>query len=103
LILNAKARWPNKPLWFTETSGPPVRWKQEEWFWWMLAEVQLANHAGADIPVFTWAPAISMYDWVDETKHLANGIWVLEQDGTRVPNGKMLEVIELARSYGYLK
>jgi len=103
LILNAKKRWSDKPLWFTETSGPPVGWKQEEWFWWMMAEVRLANQEGADIPVFTWAPAISMYDWVDETKHLANGIWVLEADGKRVPNRKMPEAIALARSYGYLK
>jgi hypothetical protein len=54
LILNAKNRWPDKPLWFTETSGPPLGWKQEEWFWWMLAETRLANDAGADIPVFNF-------------------------------------------------
>lgn len=103
LILNAQKRWPDKPLWFTETSGPPVGWQQTEWFWWMLAETRLANHAGANIPVFTWAPAISMFDWFDERKHLPNGIWKLEADGTRVPNGKMLEAIALARQYGYLR
>lgn len=102
LILNAKKRWPDKPLWFTETSGPPSGWKQTEWFWWMLAETRLANLAGADIPVFTWAPAISMYDWVDETRHLANGIWIIQPDGTRTPNGKMPEAIRLAREYGYI-
>ncbi|MCA0458126.1 MAG: glycoside hydrolase family 5 protein [Chloroflexi bacterium] len=103
LFLNAKTRWPDKPLWFTETSGPPVGWQQTEWFWWMLAETRLANNEGADISAFTWAPAISMYDWVDETLHLANGIWILEADGKRVPNGKMPEAIALARSYGYIK
>jgi hypothetical protein len=103
LILNAQKRWPDKPLWFTETSGPPTGWQQAEWFWWMLAETRLANIAGADIPVFTWAPAISMYDWVDETKHLANGIWVIEADGRRTPNGNMQAAIDLARSYGYLR
>lgn len=103
LFLNAKARWPDKPLWFTETSGPPVGWQQTEWFWWMLAETRLANQEGAGIDVFTWAPAISMYDWVDETLHLANGIWILETDGQRVPNGKMPEAIALARQYGYIK
>ena len=102
LFLNARKRWQNKPIWFTETSGPPEGWQQSEWFWWMLAETRLANLEGADIPVFTWAPALSMYDWEDETKHLANGIWKLESDGSRVPNGNMLEAIELARQYGYL-
>ena len=103
LILNAKKRWPDKPFWFTETSGPPFGWQQAEWFWWMLAETRLANLEGAGIPVFTWAPAISMYDWVDETKHLPNGIWVLEADGRRVPNGMIVEAITLARQYGYIR
>lgn len=103
LILNARQRWPDKPLWLTETSGPPVGWRQTEWFWWMLAETRLANLERADIPVFTWAPTISMYDWVDETKHLPNGIWILDKDGQRLPNGKMLEAIQLAREYGYLR
>jgi hypothetical protein len=101
-LLDAKKRWTEKPLWFTETSGPPTGWQQTEWFWWMLAETRLANLAGAKIPVFTWAPAISMYDWFDEKKHLKNGIWVIEQDGRRTPNSKMLEAIDLARQYGYL-
>ncbi len=103
LFLNARDRWPDKPIWFTETSGPPEGWQQTEWFWWMLAETRLANLSGADIPVFTWAPALSMFDWEDPTKHLPNGIWKLEPDGKRVPNGKMLEAIELARAYGYLR
>lgn len=103
LIMNARQRWPDKPLWLTETSGPPEGWQQTEWFWWMLAEVRLANQQGAGIPVFTWAPALSMYDWVDETKHLANGIFILNPDGTRQPNGKMPDAIRLAREYGYLR
>ena len=79
LLLEARRRWADKPIWLTETSGPPKGWKQEEWFWWMLAEVRLANHDGAGIPVFTWAPTISMYDWVDETLHLPNGVWVIAE------------------------
>lgn len=102
LFLNARRRWQDKPIWFTETSGPPVGWQQTEWFWWMLAETRLANLYGAGIPVLTWAPALSMYDWVDETKHLPNGIWRLEPDGTRVPNDNMLEAIAHARASGYL-
>lgn len=102
LLLNARRRWPDKPLWLTETSGPPRGWKQEEWFWWMLAELRLANSEGADVGVFTWAPAISMYDWVDETKALPNGVWLVAPDGTRSPNGHMLEAISLARELGYL-
>lgn len=102
LALNAKKRWPDKPLWFTETSGPPFGWRQTEWFWWMLAETRLANLSDANIPVFTWAPAISMYDWVKEERHLPNGIWIVQPDGTRAPNGRMLEAIALAREYGYL-
>lgn len=102
LFLNARQRWQHKPLWFTETSGPPKGWQQTEWFWWMLAETRLANIYGANIPVFTWAPALSMYDWVDETKHLPNGIWKLLPDGQRVPNGKMLDAIARAREYGYI-
>jgi hypothetical protein len=103
LLLNARKRWSDFPLWLTETSGPPRGWQQTEWFWWMLAEVRLANAEGADIPVFTWAPTISMYDWVDEQKHLANGIWVIGKNGERIPNGYMLEAIDMARSLGYLR
>jgi hypothetical protein len=103
LIVNAQKRWPNKELWITETSGPPRGWKQSEWLWWMLAETRLAMLEGVHIPVFTWAPVISMYDWVDETVQLHNGVWAIdERDGSRVPNGNMLEAIALARSYGYL-
>lgn len=102
LLLNARKRWPDIPLWLAETSGPPRGWQQTEWFWWMLAETRLANLEGAGIEVFTWAPAISMYDWVDEKRHLPNGIWIIDADGKRVPNGRMIDAIELARSYGYL-
>jgi hypothetical protein len=102
LLMNAQKRWPHKPLWVTETSGPPTGWQQAEWFWWMLAETRLALSSGADIDVFTWAPAISMYDWVDETIQLHNGIWVLDENGQRLPNGKMPQAIELARQYGYI-
>ena len=102
LLINAKKRWPTKQLWFTETSGPPTGWKQAEWFWWMLAETRLAAMSGVNVPVFTWAPAISMYDWVDETVQLHNGIWIIDEDGKRLPNGKMLQAIELARQYGYI-
>lgn len=104
LIVNAKRRWGDKPLWFTETSGPPTGWQQNEWFWWMLAEVRLANLEGADIPVFTWAPTISMYDWDDETLQLHNGVWIIdESDGSRQPNDKMIEALALAREFGYLR
>jgi hypothetical protein len=102
LLMNAQKRWPNKTLWVTETSGPPTGWQQAEWFWWMLAETRLALLSGAKVDVFTWAPAISMYDWVDETMQLHNGIWVLDENGQRLPNGKMLQAIELARQYGYI-
>lgn len=102
LLLNAQKRWPNKSLWVTETSGPPTGWQQAEWFWWMLAETRLALLGGANIEVFTWAPAISMYDWVDETLQLHNGIWILDENGQRLPNGKMPQALELARQYGYL-
>lgn len=102
LFLNARKRWQDKPIWFSETSGPPKGWQQNEWFWWMLAETRLANQQGADIPIFTWAPALSMYDWWDETLHLPNGIYRIEADGKRVPNGKMLEAIALARELGYI-
>jgi hypothetical protein len=103
LIRNAQQRWPHKSLWLTETSGPPVGWAQTEWFWWMMAEVRLAIMAGVKIPVFTWAPAISMYDWIDETVQLANGIWTIQDDGSRLPNGHMVDAIQLARSYNYLR
>lgn len=102
LLVNAQQRWPTKPLWVTETSGPPTGWQQAEWFWWMLAETRLARMSGASIDVFTWAPAISMYDWVDETLQLENGIWVIGENGQRLPNGKMLDAIALARQYGYI-
>src|SRR5690349_15795752 len=102
LLINAQKRWPTKQLWVTETSGPPTGWQQAEWFWWMLAETRLAMLSGVNIPVFTWAPAISMYDWVDEKEQLHNGIWILDEDGKRLPNGKILQAIELARQYGYL-
>jgi hypothetical protein len=103
LIERAHQRWQGKPLWLTETSGPPRGWQQNEWFWWMMAEVRLAQMNGIDLPVFTWAPTISMYDWVYEQRQLHNGIWKIAPDGTRIPNGLMLEAIALARSYGYLK
>jgi hypothetical protein len=103
LLLNARKRWADKPLWLTETSGPPHGWRQTEWFWWILAEIRLANLEGAGIPVFTWAPAISMYDWFKEQRHLPNGIWKIMPDGRRIPNGKMIEAIQLAREYGYLQ
>lgn len=102
LLMNAQKRWPTKQLWVTETSGPPTGWQQAEWFWWMLAETRLAALSGVNVPVFTWAPAISMYDWVDETLQLQNGIWLLDKDGKRLPNGKIVQAIELARQYGYL-
>lgn len=102
LLVNAQKRWPTKQLWVTETSGPPTGWQQTEWFWWMLAETRLAMMSGANIAVFTWAPAISMYDWIDEQQQLHNGIWIIDEDGRRLPNGKMLQAIELARQYGYL-
>jgi hypothetical protein len=102
LIIRAQERYPDKPIWLTETSGPPRGWKQTEWFWWMMAEVRLAQFSGIDIPVFTWAPVISMYDWLDEQRQLHNGIWKITGDGSRVPNGHMLRAIKLARSYGYL-
>jgi hypothetical protein len=102
LLMNAQKRWPNKSLWVTETSGPPTGWQQAEWLWWMLAETRLALLSGANIEVFTWAPAISMYDWVDETLQLHNGIWILDENGQRLPNGKMPQALELARQYGYL-
>jgi hypothetical protein len=103
LLINAQKRWPDKQLWITETSGPPAGWQQAEWFWWMLAEARLAAIHGIDIPVFTWAPAISMYDWVDEEVQLHNGIWIIDETGHRVPNGKMLEAIHLARQVGYIE
>jgi len=102
LLINAQKRWSNKKLWVTETSGPPTGWEQAEWFWWMLAETRLAALSGVNVPVFTWAPAISMYDWVDEKLQLHNGIWILDDDGQRIPNGKMLQAIDLARQYGYI-
>ncbi len=103
LILNARRRWADKPIWITETSGPVTGWQQSEWFWWMLAETRLANIAGADVPVLTWAPTISMYDWVDETIPLPNGVWTIADDGSRVPNGNIPEAIALARRLGYLR
>ncbi len=102
LLMNAQKRWPAKPLWLTETSGPPTGWQQAEWFWWMMAETRLAMMEGANIAVFTWAPAISMYDWIDEEQQLHNGIWVIDKDGQRVPNGTILPAIALARQYQYI-
>jgi|GEM_PF-2449154 len=102
LLMNAQKRWPTKELWITETSGPPTGWQQAEWFWWMMAEARLAIMSGANISVFTWAPAISMYDWVHEEKQLHNGIWTIDKKGRRVPNGKMLQAIGLAREYEYI-
>ena len=102
LLINAQKRWFTKQLWVTETSGPPTGWQQAEWFWWMLAETRLAAVSGVNVPVFTWAPAISMYDWVDETLQLHNGIWIIDEHGRRHPNGKILQAIQLARQYGYL-
>ena len=102
LMLNARVRWASKPLWLTETSGPPSGWQQEEWFWWMMAETQLANMHGADVTAFTWAPAISMFDWVDEKQQLHTGIWTIGENGERLPNGHMLEALQLAHEYGYL-
>jgi hypothetical protein len=102
LLIDAQKRWPTKQLWVTETSGPPTGWQQAEWFWWMLAETRLAALSGVNVPVFTWAPAISMYDWVDETLQLHNGIWIIDEDGKRLPNGKIMQAIQLARAYGYL-
>lgn len=103
LIVKAQTHWSGKPLWLTETSGPPRGWLQAEWFWWMMAEVNLARLMGVAVPVFTWAPAISMFDWVDETRQLTNGIWKLDRHYNRQPHGNMVESIALARSYGYLK
>lgn len=103
LIVRAQQHWSDKPLWITETSGPPRGWQQAEWFWWMLAEVNLAKLMGIHIPVFTWAPAISMFDWVDEKKYLGNGIWKLDKKLNRSPNGTIVDAIHLARGYGYLK
>jgi hypothetical protein len=102
MIVRAQEHYPDKPLWLTETSGPPRGWKQVEWFWWMIAETRLAQFAGINLPVFTWAPVISMYDWVYENKQLHNGVWKIAADGRRVPNGLMIKAIQLARSYGYL-
>jgi len=102
LLINAQKRWPTKELWLTETSGPPTGWQQAEWFWWMLAETRMAAMSGVNVSVFTWAPAISMYDWIDEKLRLDNGIWIISEDGARLPNGKILQAIELARQYGYL-
>jgi hypothetical protein len=103
MIVRARNHWQDKTLWLTETSGPPKGWRQSEWLWWMLSELTLARMLGADVPVFTWAPVISMYDWVKETKHLPNGVWKLKPDGSRVPNDYMIQALQLAREYGYLK
>ncbi|MBX3062705.1 MAG: beta-galactosidase [Anaerolineae bacterium] len=102
LIQNAFRRWSDKPIWFTETSGPPIGWQQCEWFWWMLAEVRLAAYQGAPMPVFTWAPAISMYDWVQEERQLHNGIWRIGDQGERLADERMIASINLARQYGYI-
>ena len=52
-------------------------------------EAQLAAH-GARMEVFTWAPTISMYDWVTETRQLHNGIWRSYSDGQREPDALMI-------------
>ncbi len=103
MIQRAHKRWPDKVLWLTETSGPPFGWKQSEWFWWMMAEIQLARVSGVPIPVFTWAPIISMFDWVREERQLHNGVWFIDPDGTRSPNQMMIESIQRAREYGYIR
>ena len=103
LLEETKQRWPNKPLWLTETSGPPHRYKQVEWFWWILEELLIAQMNGVDVPVLTWAPAFSMFDWINDTKQLHHGIWKLDDQHNRVPNGFMLEAIQMARARGYLK
>jgi hypothetical protein len=103
LLEETVARWPDKPLWLTETSGPPHRFRQVEWFWWVIDEMLLAQLNGIDVPVLTWAPAMSMFDWIDETMQHPHGIWVMDKDYNRVPNGFMPEAIALARQRGYLK
>lgn len=104
MILRAQDHWRDKPLWLTETSGPAKGgWRQNEWFWWMLSEITIARMLGVDIPVFTWAPVISMFDWVIETRQLRNGVWKLTMAGDRIPNDYMIQSIQLAREYGYLK
>ena len=103
LLLQAQQHWQDKVIWITETSGPPTGWQQAEWFWWMLAEVNLARLMDVPIPVFTWAPTISMFDWVDEKKQLKNGMWKLDKDYNRLPNGTIVEAVHLARQYGYLE
>ena len=102
-LLRARQHWSDKPLWLTETSGPPKGWRQSEWFWWMMAEVNLARLLGVDIPVFTWAPVISMFDWVHETRPIRNGVWKLTPEGDRIPNDYMLLALQLAREYGYIR
>jgi hypothetical protein len=102
LLENAQRRWPDKTLWLTETSGPPTGWKQSEWFWWMMAETRLAKLSGVNLPVFTWAPIISMYDWVYEERQLHNGIWTINANGAREPDALMLESLKKAREYGYI-
>lgn len=103
LLEQTRERWPDKPLWITETSGPPNRFKQVEWFWWILAELQLAQLRGIDVPVLTWAPIFSMFHWLDDTRQLHHGVWIMDEDYNRIPNGYMLEAVALARERGYLK
>jgi hypothetical protein len=43
-----------------------------------------------------------MYDWVEEDQQLHNGIWIIGENGERLPNGKILQAIDLARRYGYI-
>ena len=103
LLEETRQRWPDKPLWVTETSGPPRRFKQVEWFWWILEELLLAQLNGIDVPVLTWAPVFSMFDWVDDTMQLLHGVWKMDEHYNRVPNGFMPEAIKMARERGYLK
>jgi len=103
LLEETQQRWPDKPLWVTETSGPPRRFKQVEWFWWILEELLLAQLNGINVPVLTWAPVFSMFDWVDDTMQLLHGVWKMDEQYNRVPNGFMPEAIQMARKRGYLK
>jgi len=103
LLEETRDRWPDKPFWVTETSGPPQRFKQVEWFWWVLDELLLAQLNGIDVRVLTWAPVFSMFHWRDDERQLLHGIWKMDKEYNRVPNGFILEAIHMARARGYLK